>query len=81
VLTGDLGFRRSRGSSVGVLAAAVAPGNEEGADKVQNVMAKGVARSYGPRWPAEKLRCGLSLRGRRALWVVVSVLRNDGFAA
>jgi hypothetical protein len=51
VLTGDLGFRRGCGSGVGVLTAVVAPSDEEGADEVQNVMAEGVARSSGPRWP------------------------------
>jgi hypothetical protein len=50
VLTGDLGFRRGRSSGVGILAAVVAPSDEEGADEVQNIVAEGVARSSGLGW-------------------------------
>jgi hypothetical protein len=36
-----LGFWRDRGSGVDILAATVAPDDEEGVDEVQNIMAEG----------------------------------------
>jgi hypothetical protein len=58
VLTGDLGFRRGRGSGVDVPGIAVSLGEEEDADGERGIEASMVARSSGSRWPAEELRCG-----------------------
>jgi hypothetical protein len=44
-----LGFRQDRDSGVGVLAAAVAPGDEEGADEVRAAMVSTVAKLSGRR--------------------------------